>query len=115
MLSFALQKLLRGLLMQVPVSVEKFSRWLRGLCTISLARNTSNDRLTAIGYIEQALTVLEHHHESDQVRPGSYLVILLVNCSYMLIWTFLVALSHGRTPMVISHRIQHWNGMLSVC
>lgn len=79
MLSFTLQKLLRGLLTQVPVSVEKFSRWLRGLCTISLARNTSNDRLTAIGHIEQALTVLEHHHTSDQVRPGSHIIMIYVN------------------------------------
>lgn len=70
MLSFALQKLLHGLLTQVPVSVEKFARWLRGLCTIGLARNTSSDRLTAIGHIEQALVVLEHHHESDQVRTA---------------------------------------------
>jgi hypothetical protein len=43
------------------LSVEKFARWLRAICTMLLARNTAPDRLKAIGYIEQAIVVLEEH------------------------------------------------------
>ncbi|KAF9444140.1 SPO22-domain-containing protein [Macrolepiota fuliginosa MF-IS2] len=64
-----LEKILHGGLTHKSISVEKFARWLRGLCTISLARNTSDDRLKAIGHIEQALAVLEQHHENDESYP----------------------------------------------
>jgi hypothetical protein len=43
------------------LSVEKFARWLRAICTILLARNAAPDRLKAISYIEQAIVVLEGH------------------------------------------------------
>ena len=32
-----------------------------------LARNTVADRAKAIGYIEQALTVIEDHNDGDEV------------------------------------------------
>jgi len=51
------------------LSVEKFSRWLRAICTIILARNTVADRAKAIGYVEQALTVIETHNDGDQSYP----------------------------------------------
>ncbi|PCH37313.1 hypothetical protein WOLCODRAFT_83869, partial [Wolfiporia cocos MD-104 SS10] len=41
------------------ISIEKFSRWLRAICTMLLSRNTAADRLKAIGYVEQAAQVLE--------------------------------------------------------
>jgi hypothetical protein len=47
--------------------VEKFSRWLRAICTIILARNTATDRVKAIGYVEQALAVIEDNSEGDEV------------------------------------------------
>ncbi|KAF8480818.1 hypothetical protein DFH94DRAFT_691907 [Russula ochroleuca] len=47
------------------LSVEKFARWLRAICTMLLARNTAPDRLKAIGYIEQAIIVLEEHGGDD--------------------------------------------------
>jgi hypothetical protein len=47
------------------LSVEKFARWLRAICTILLARNTTPDRLKAISYIEQAIVVLEEHGGDD--------------------------------------------------
>ncbi|PFH47189.1 hypothetical protein AMATHDRAFT_152745, partial [Amanita thiersii Skay4041] len=50
-------------------SVERFSRWLRAICTIILARNTAADRLKAIGYIEQAANVMESTHDSDEPYP----------------------------------------------
>lgn len=50
----------------MSLSVEKFSRWLRAICTVLLARNTASDRGKAIGYIEQAIAVLEDHSADDQ-------------------------------------------------
>ncbi|KAI9509875.1 hypothetical protein F5148DRAFT_1282528 [Russula earlei] len=47
------------------LSVEKFARWLRAICTMLLARNTAPDRLRAICYIEQAIGVLEEHGADD--------------------------------------------------
>ncbi|KAI0307448.1 hypothetical protein B0F90DRAFT_1812932 [Multifurca ochricompacta] len=43
------------------LSVGKFARWLRAICTMLLSRNTAPDRLKAIGYVEQAIAVLEEH------------------------------------------------------
>ncbi|TFY60989.1 hypothetical protein EVG20_g7223 [Dentipellis fragilis] len=55
------------------LSVSKFSRWLRALSTVLLSRNTAPDRLKAIGYIEQAISVLEDNagaaDGSDEVYP----------------------------------------------
>ncbi|EPQ61286.1 hypothetical protein GLOTRDRAFT_102895 [Gloeophyllum trabeum ATCC 11539] len=52
------------------VSVKKFARWLRAICTILLSRNAPADRLKAIGYVEQAVTVLEtqEHDESSEIE-----------------------------------------------
>lgn len=51
------------------LSIEKFSRWLRAVCTILLCRNVGNDRLKAIGYVEQAVTVMSSNCEDgDEVR-----------------------------------------------
>jgi len=60
-----LQAILHASLDRSALSVEKFARWLRAICTILLARNTAPDRLKAIGYIEQAITVLEEHGGDD--------------------------------------------------
>jgi len=60
-----LQAILHASLDRSALSVEKFARWLRAICTILLARNTAPDRLKAIGYIEQAITVLEVHGGDD--------------------------------------------------
>ncbi|KAJ3794551.1 meiosis protein SPO22/ZIP4 like-domain-containing protein, partial [Lentinula aff. detonsa] len=40
------------------LSLEKYARWLRAIATIILARNTSADRIKAIGYIEQAVGMM---------------------------------------------------------
>ncbi|RDB27351.1 TPR repeat-containing protein ZIP4 [Hypsizygus marmoreus] len=64
-----LEALLRASLDHNYLSVEKFSRWLRAICTIILARNTPEDRVKAIGYVEQALTVIEHSDDSDEPYP----------------------------------------------
>ncbi|KAK7047207.1 sporulation-specific protein 22 [Paramarasmius palmivorus] len=64
-----LEAILHASLDHNALSVEKFSRWLRAICTIILARNSSADRLKAIGYVEQAATVMEEHHEGDEAYP----------------------------------------------
>ncbi|KAJ6559308.1 meiosis protein SPO22/ZIP4 like-domain-containing protein [Mycena sp. CBHHK59/15] len=61
--------ILRASLDQNSLSVEKFSRWLRGICTIILARNTPSDRVKAIGYVEQAISVIEDNKEGDDSYP----------------------------------------------
>ncbi|KAJ7259902.1 meiosis protein SPO22/ZIP4 like-domain-containing protein [Mycena rebaudengoi] len=68
-LSSGLEAILRASLEQNSLSVEKFSRWLRGICTIILARNAPSDRVKAIGYVEQAITVIEVHLEGEDAYP----------------------------------------------
>jgi len=43
------------------LSIEKFSRWLRAACVLCLARGGNQDRLKALGYVEQAITTLKDH------------------------------------------------------
>ncbi|KAJ7609436.1 hypothetical protein FB45DRAFT_944458 [Roridomyces roridus] len=64
-----LEAILRASLDHNALSVDKFSRWLRGICTIILARNTPADRLKAIGYVEQAVTVIDQNKEGDDAYP----------------------------------------------
>ena len=64
------QAILHASLDRNTLSVGKFARWLRAICTMLLARNTAPDRLKAIGYIEQAIVVLEEHggdNDDDEV------------------------------------------------
>ncbi|KAI0761631.1 meiosis protein SPO22/ZIP4 like-domain-containing protein [Trametes elegans] len=65
----ALEAILHASLDRAALSVEKFSRWLRAICTILLSRSSSADRTKAIGYVEQAVGVLQDHAvESDCQR-----------------------------------------------
>ncbi|KAK0446558.1 uncharacterized protein EV420DRAFT_1313772 [Desarmillaria tabescens] len=61
-----LESILRASLDHNSLSIDKFSRWLRALCTIMIARN---DRLKAIGYVEQAVGVIEGSIGSDEPYP----------------------------------------------
>ena len=49
------------------VDCDKFSRWLRAIVTILLARGRPSDRIKALGYVEQAVDVLKDNAE-DEVR-----------------------------------------------
>lgn len=64
-----LEAILHASLDHSSLSVDKFSRWLRAICTIILARNDPNDRIKAIGYIEQAVGVMEEQNESEDPYP----------------------------------------------
>ncbi|KAK0245171.1 hypothetical protein EDD85DRAFT_8484 [Armillaria nabsnona] len=61
-----LESILRASLDHNSLSIDKFSRWLRALCTIMIARN---DRLKAVGYVEQAVGVIEGSIGSDEPYP----------------------------------------------
>ncbi|KAH9920328.1 meiosis protein SPO22/ZIP4 like-domain-containing protein [Fomitopsis serialis] len=61
----ALEAILHASLDRGSLSIEKFSRWLRAICTMLLSRNTAEDRTKAIGYVEQAVNVLEDHTDGD--------------------------------------------------
>ncbi|KAI0935752.1 hypothetical protein AcV5_004080 [Taiwanofungus camphoratus] len=60
-----LEAILHASLDRSALSVDKFSRWLRAICTILLSRNTAADRIKAIGYVEQAVQVLEDHSKES--------------------------------------------------
>ncbi|KAI0697156.1 hypothetical protein BC835DRAFT_1413864 [Cytidiella melzeri] len=68
----ALEAVLHSTLERASLSVEKFSRWLRAICTILLSRNTQDDRTRAIGYVEQAITVLDEHPNDQQDEETIY-------------------------------------------
>ncbi|KAA1468362.1 hypothetical protein DENSPDRAFT_459873 [Dentipellis sp. KUC8613] len=72
-LFLGLEGIIHASLDRNALSVSKFSRWLRALSTVLLSRNTAPDRLKAIGYIEQAISVLEDNagaaDGSDEVYP----------------------------------------------
>ncbi|KAI0762520.1 meiosis protein SPO22/ZIP4 like-domain-containing protein [Fomes fomentarius] len=64
----ALEAILHASLDRAVLSVEKFSRWLRAICTILLSRNSAPDRTKAIGYVEQAVGVLQEHAAEDDFQ-----------------------------------------------
>ncbi|KAH7906954.1 meiosis protein SPO22/ZIP4 like-domain-containing protein [Hygrophoropsis aurantiaca] len=68
----ALEAILQACLTRGCLSVEKFSRWLRSTCTILLSRNMSSDRMKAIGYMEQAIAVLEEHGDLRTTKDILY-------------------------------------------
>ncbi|KAI9566962.1 meiosis protein SPO22/ZIP4 like-domain-containing protein [Boletus coccyginus] len=53
--------ILHACLRNSHLSLEKFSRWLRSICTILLSQGTVADRSKAMQYMEQASAVLEEH------------------------------------------------------
>jgi hypothetical protein len=61
----ALEAILHASLDQNSLSIEKFSRWLRAICTILLSRDNTSDRGKAIGYVEQAVTVMDDFGEDN--------------------------------------------------
>jgi hypothetical protein len=71
----ALENMLHSALEAGALGVEKFSRWLRAVCTLLLARNDTADRARAAGYVEQAAGVMEQHNEdADKVRSLRHFV-----------------------------------------
>jgi hypothetical protein len=57
------QALLHASLEAASISTGKFSRWLRVLVTVLLNRGTEADRTKAVGYVEQAVTVIDGNQE----------------------------------------------------
>jgi len=128
------QSILHASLEHNALSLEKFSRWLRAICTILLSRDSNADRPRAIGFVEQAISVLKEQR-SVEVRALGFtrggLVCLMVNVTERIpIWgntaTFAcfsrpygqsccyLGLSHRRASMAVGYHIQHWYRMLAV-
>ncbi|CAE6451343.1 unnamed protein product [Rhizoctonia solani] len=57
--------MLRSSLRSKNISIDKFSRWLRALCTILLARNRQQDRASALSFIEQAVEVIKDNKDTS--------------------------------------------------
>ncbi|OJA21094.1 hypothetical protein AZE42_07730 [Rhizopogon vesiculosus] len=77
----ALEATLHACLVRGHFSLEKFSRWLRAMCTILLTRATGSDRSKAIGYVDRAIAVLEEHGEA---RDGGDLLYPLDERQWLL-------------------------------
>jgi len=61
----ALESILHASLEHKALSLEKFSRWLRAICTILLSRDSGADRPRAIGFVEQAISVLKEQRNVE--------------------------------------------------
>ena len=59
------QSILHASLDHNALSLEKFSRWLRAICTILLSRDSGADRPRAIGFVEQAIGVLKEQRNAE--------------------------------------------------
>lgn len=77
----ALEATLHACLARGHFSLEKFSRWLRAICIILLTRATGADRSKAIGYVDQAIAVLEEHGDA---RDGGDLLYPLDERQWLL-------------------------------
>ncbi|KAG2129719.1 meiosis protein SPO22/ZIP4 like-domain-containing protein, partial [Suillus bovinus] len=77
----ALEATLHACLARGHFSLEKFSRWLRAMCIILLTRATGPDRSKAIGYVDQAIAVLEEHGDA---RDGGDLLYPLDERQWLL-------------------------------
>ncbi|KAG6334327.1 hypothetical protein ID866_4762 [Astraeus odoratus] len=60
--------ILHACLTHSQLSLDKFSRWLRSICSILLSKGTAPDRSKAIQYFDQANAVLEEY--GDLVEDG---------------------------------------------
>ncbi|KAG1809768.1 uncharacterized protein HD556DRAFT_1223242, partial [Suillus plorans] len=77
----ALEATLHACLARGHFSLEKFARWLRAMCVILLTRATGADRSKAIGYVDQAIAVLEEHGDA---RDGGELLYPLDERQWLL-------------------------------
>ncbi|KAG1746972.1 meiosis protein SPO22/ZIP4 like-domain-containing protein [Suillus lakei] len=77
----ALEATLHACLALGHFSLEKFSRWLRAMCIILLTRATGSDRSKAVGYVDQAIAVLEEHGDA---RDGGDLLYPLDERQWLL-------------------------------
>ncbi|CDO70960.1 hypothetical protein BN946_scf184829.g69 [Trametes cinnabarina] len=78
--------ILHASLDRAVLSIEKFSRWLRAICTILLSRSAPADRTRAIGYVEQAVGVLQEHHAESDPHVAPYLTSSGMSHSLTLTW-----------------------------
>lgn len=102
-----LQAILHASLDRSLFSIDKFSRWLRAICSMLLSRNSAADRAKAIGYVEQAIHVIENQAtdaESEVLRfSGISCSQLMTNSHYRTIrWTNDSGCSAHRTILALN-------------
>ncbi|EIN13175.1 hypothetical protein PUNSTDRAFT_139817 [Punctularia strigosozonata HHB-11173 SS5] len=68
----ALEGLLHASLDRNSITVDKFSRWLRAICTILLAKGQPAERIRAVGYMDQAIAVLQEIQENGGAEANEY-------------------------------------------
>ncbi|KAG9017874.1 hypothetical protein FRB93_004685 [Tulasnella sp. JGI-2019a] len=69
-LYLTLETLLKSSLDCGHIGREKFSRWLRAIVTILLARDRPSDRIKALGFVEQAIDVMKDVDEDEELYPA---------------------------------------------
>lgn len=75
LLTSCFQAILKTSIDRGHVGCEKFSRWLRAICTILLSRGRPSDRIKALGYVEQAVDVMKSaDHEVGYQLPFQNMV-----------------------------------------
>ena len=67
------QAILHACLARSQLTLDKFSRWMRSICSILLSKGAESDRSKAIQYFEQASAVLEEH--GNLVENGNHVGI----------------------------------------
>ncbi|TFK28437.1 hypothetical protein FA15DRAFT_60912 [Coprinopsis marcescibilis] len=67
-----LEAILNASLECKSLSLERFSRWLRAICTIVLARNSPQDRTKAFGYFEQAVGTIQEYADYSGSAEQTY-------------------------------------------
>lgn len=90
-------------------SVSKFSRWLRALCTILLSRNNPTDRTKSLGYVEQAVAVIEDHSAAVDQNE-----VLFHPAYHTTPLHYSPDISRGRAALASGNRVQYRNRMLAV-
>lgn len=51
---------------QGQISIKKFSRWMRAICTILLSKGRVQDRSKALSYVQQAIVILKEYGTGDE-------------------------------------------------
>ncbi|KZT35440.1 hypothetical protein SISSUDRAFT_990583, partial [Sistotremastrum suecicum HHB10207 ss-3] len=68
----ALEAIIHTCLDRNTLSIKKFSRWLRTICSFLLAHNTTSDRQKALNYMREAVALLEDNADADDSSGDAY-------------------------------------------
>lgn len=89
------------------LSIRRFSRWMRAVCSILLSRNRPAERAKALSYVQQAIEILKDPNDSAPDSEGVCSSLTLRNSNTKGCIAIMVVLSRGRTSVVVEHQLQH--------